>query len=125
MRFLVRWIASEKRKESVSHISFGFHCGGLTLFAYALHRLGPVFHPRRESGNLCLLSTSIQYEASNIISPKPIPSLIAPTSDGGLCLDAFVDAMPDTMKQVDSYSGSWTDALALAARAVRDLTYTA
>jgi hypothetical protein len=42
-----------------------------------------------------------------------------------LCLDAFVDAMPDTMKQVDSYSGSWTDALALAARAVRDLTYTA
>lgn len=45
MRFLIQWIASEKRKESVIPISFWFFSigGGLTLFIYALHRLDPVF----------------------------------------------------------------------------------
>jgi len=45
MRFLVQWIASEKRKESVIPLSFWFFSigGGLTLFTYALHRLDPVF----------------------------------------------------------------------------------
>ena len=45
MRFLIQWIASEKRKESVIPISFWFFSigGGLTLFTYALHRRDPVF----------------------------------------------------------------------------------
>ena len=45
MRFLVQWIASERRGESVIPISFWFFSigGGLTLFAYALYRLDPVF----------------------------------------------------------------------------------
>ncbi len=45
MRFVVQWIASEKRKESVIPLSFWFFSigGGLTLFTYALHRLDPVF----------------------------------------------------------------------------------
>jgi lipid-A-disaccharide synthase-like uncharacterized protein len=45
MRFLIQWIASEKRKESVIPISFWFFSigGGLTLFIYALHRRDPVF----------------------------------------------------------------------------------
>jgi len=45
MRFLVQWLASEKRKESVIPLSFWFFSigGGLTLLAYALHRLDPVF----------------------------------------------------------------------------------
>jgi len=45
MRFLVQWIASERRGESVIPISFWFFsiAGALTLFAYALHRLDPVF----------------------------------------------------------------------------------
>jgi lipid-A-disaccharide synthase-like uncharacterized protein len=44
-RFIVQWIASEKRKESVIPIAFWFFSigGGLTLFTYALHRLDPVF----------------------------------------------------------------------------------
>lgn len=42
MRFLVQWIASEKRQESVIFWFFSIF-GGLTLFAYALHRLDPVF----------------------------------------------------------------------------------
>ena len=45
MRFLVQWIASEKRQESVIPLSFWFFSigGGLTLLTYALHRLDPVF----------------------------------------------------------------------------------
>jgi lipid-A-disaccharide synthase-like uncharacterized protein len=45
MRFVVQWIASEKRKESVIPLAFWFSSigGGLTLFTYAFHRLDPVF----------------------------------------------------------------------------------
>jgi len=45
MRFLVQWIASERRRESVIPPSFWlFSIGGaLTLFTYALHRGDPVF----------------------------------------------------------------------------------
>jgi lipid-A-disaccharide synthase-like uncharacterized protein len=44
-RFLVQWIASERRKESVVPISFWFFSigGGLTLLVYAIYRLDPVF----------------------------------------------------------------------------------
>ena len=45
MRFLVQWIASERRKESVIPISFWFFSigGGCTLLIYAIYRLDPVF----------------------------------------------------------------------------------
>ena len=45
MRFLVQWIASERRKESVIPISFWFFSigGGLTLLVYAVYRMDPVF----------------------------------------------------------------------------------
>jgi lipid-A-disaccharide synthase-like uncharacterized protein len=45
MRFVIQWIASERRKESVIPVAFWFFSigGGLTLFTYALHRLDPVF----------------------------------------------------------------------------------
>jgi lipid-A-disaccharide synthase-like uncharacterized protein len=45
MRFLIQWIASERRKESVIPIAFWFFSigGGLTLLTYALHRRDPVF----------------------------------------------------------------------------------
>jgi lipid-A-disaccharide synthase-like uncharacterized protein len=44
-RFLVQWIASERRKESVVPTPFWYFSigGGLTLFAYALYRMDPVF----------------------------------------------------------------------------------
>ena len=44
-RFLVQWIASERRKESVIPTPFWYFSigGGLTLFAYALYRMDPVF----------------------------------------------------------------------------------
>ena len=44
-RFLVQWIASERKKESVVPVSFWFFSigGGLTLLIYAIYRLDPVF----------------------------------------------------------------------------------
>ena len=44
-RFLVQWIASERRKESVVPTPFWYFSigGGLTLFAYAIYRQDPVF----------------------------------------------------------------------------------
>jgi lipid-A-disaccharide synthase-like uncharacterized protein len=45
MRFLVQWIASERKKESVIPNSFWLFSigGGLTLLIYAIYRLDPVF----------------------------------------------------------------------------------
>lgn len=44
-RFLVQWIASERRKESVIPIYFWYLSvgGGLTLLTYAILRMDPVF----------------------------------------------------------------------------------
>lgn len=45
MRFLVQWIASEKKKESHIPLVFWYLSisGGLILFIYAIHRRDPVF----------------------------------------------------------------------------------
>lgn len=45
MRFLIQWIASEKRRESVIPIAFWYFSlsGSIILFSYALHRRDPVF----------------------------------------------------------------------------------
>ncbi len=45
MRFLIQWIASERRKESVVPIYFWYFSilGGSVLLSYAIHRRDPVF----------------------------------------------------------------------------------
>jgi len=45
MRFIVQWIVSEKRGESVIPIAFWYFsiAGGLILFAYSIYRMDPVF----------------------------------------------------------------------------------
>ncbi len=63
MRFIVQWIASEKKKESVIPISFWYFslAGGLIVFFYAIHRMDPVFILAYLPGNfiyfrnLCLI----------------------------------------------------------------------
>ena len=44
-RFLIQWIASERRRKSVVPVLFWYFSlgGGLTLFIYALYREDPVF----------------------------------------------------------------------------------
>lgn len=45
MRFIIQWLASEKRRESIIPIAFWYFSigGGLLLFAYALKIGDPVF----------------------------------------------------------------------------------
>jgi lipid-A-disaccharide synthase-like uncharacterized protein len=45
MRFIVQWIASEKKKESIIPVSFWYFslAGGLIVLFYAIHRMDPVF----------------------------------------------------------------------------------
>src|SRR4051794_16557866 len=45
MRFLWQWIQSERQKRSIIPIAFWYFslAGGMTLFAYAIHRRDPVF----------------------------------------------------------------------------------
>lgn len=44
-RFLVQWIASERRGRSVIPMAFWWLsvCGGVVLLSYAIHRRDPVF----------------------------------------------------------------------------------
>ena len=44
-RFLVQWVASERRRQSVVPVAFWWLslAGGLALLGYALHRRDPVF----------------------------------------------------------------------------------
>ncbi len=44
-RFLVQWIVSERRRESVIPVAFWYFSigGGVILLAYAIHRRDPVF----------------------------------------------------------------------------------
>lgn len=44
-RFIVQWIASERKKASVIPVAFWWLslAGGVALFAYAVHRGDPVF----------------------------------------------------------------------------------
>lgn len=45
MRFLVQWVASERRGRSIVPLAFWYFsiAGGLTLLAYAIYREDPVF----------------------------------------------------------------------------------
>ena len=44
-RFIVQWLASERLKRSIIPTAFWYFslAGGLTLFAYAIHKKDPVF----------------------------------------------------------------------------------
>ena len=57
MRFIVQWIASEKKKESVIPISFWYLslAGGLIVLFYAIHRMDPVFILAYLPGNFIYL----------------------------------------------------------------------
>ena len=74
MRFVVQWVASEKRKESVIPVAFWYFslAGGLIVLAYAIHRMDPVFILAYLPGNfiyfrnLCLI-----YKKKQRVAPTP------------------------------------------------------
>jgi lipid-A-disaccharide synthase-like uncharacterized protein len=57
MRFIVQWIASEKKRESVIPVSFWYLslAGGLMILFYAIHRMDPVFILAYLPGNFIYL----------------------------------------------------------------------
>jgi lipid-A-disaccharide synthase-like uncharacterized protein len=52
MRFLVQWVTSEKRGESVIPITFWYFslAGGMTLLSYAIWKQDPVFIVGQSTG---------------------------------------------------------------------------
>ena len=72
-RFLVQWIASERKKESVVPIHFWYFSagGGLTLLTYAILRLDPVFIVGQAAGlfvygrNLYLIWRKLELAATH------------------------------------------------------------
>jgi lipid-A-disaccharide synthase-like uncharacterized protein len=72
-RFLVQWVVSEARRESVIPIPFWYLSivGGSLLFFYALHRQDPVFIVGQGAGlliysrNLVLISRRRKREVSD------------------------------------------------------------
>ena len=53
-RFLVQWIASERRRRSVVPVQFWYLslAGGIVLLSYAVYRLDPVFIAGQAAGLL-------------------------------------------------------------------------
>jgi len=62
MRFLLQWIFTEKARKSVIPEMFWYFSmlGGVTLFAYALHRQDPVFIVGQGAG-LLIYSRNIYF----------------------------------------------------------------
>ncbi|QEM80369.1 lipid-A-disaccharide synthase N-terminal domain-containing protein [Halomonas binhaiensis] len=72
-RFLVQWIASEKAKRSVVPTAFWFLslAGGVTLFAYALHRRDPVFILGQGTGLLIYLRNLVLLRRHKCSQQEP------------------------------------------------------
>jgi lipid-A-disaccharide synthase-like uncharacterized protein len=71
MRFLVQWIASERKKESVIPVSFWYFslAGGLIVLAYAIYRMDPVFILAYLPGNFIYLrNLYFIYKRKKIVS---------------------------------------------------------
>lgn len=74
MRFVVQWIASEKRKESVIPVTFWYLSltGGLIVLFYAIHRMDPVFILAYLPGNFIYLRNLYFIYKRKKISPRPV-----------------------------------------------------
>ena len=76
-RFLVQWIASEKRRDSVVPVAFWWLslAGGITLLAYAIYRQDPVFISGQALGlgiyvrNLVLVARKRRRPAPTVDDP--------------------------------------------------------
>lgn len=54
MRFLIQWIVSERKKQSVIPVAFWYLSlgGGMIVLTYAIHRRDPVFIAAQSTGIL-------------------------------------------------------------------------
>jgi lipid-A-disaccharide synthase-like uncharacterized protein len=74
LRFIVQWMASEKKKQSVIPVSFWFFSlgGGLIVLLYAIHRMDPVFILAYLPGNFIYLRNLYFIYKRKKISPIPV-----------------------------------------------------
>jgi len=81
-RFLVQWLVSEKRRESVIPLAFWYLslCGGVMLFCYAVMRKDPVIMLGQGTGifiysrNLWLIYRKRRADAAEAAPPNTPPS---------------------------------------------------
>ena len=73
MRFLWQWIQSERQRRSIIPIAFWYFslAGGMTLFAYAVHRLDPVFITGQSLGLLVYTRNLLLIRREIHASPPP------------------------------------------------------
>jgi lipid-A-disaccharide synthase-like uncharacterized protein len=71
-RFLVQWLASEKKRKSVVPNAFWFFslAGGTVLLAYAIHRRDPVFIAG-QAGGLAIYLRNIWFLYRHRLAPSP------------------------------------------------------
>ncbi|MBS3965192.1 MAG: lipid-A-disaccharide synthase N-terminal domain-containing protein [Methylomonas sp.] len=70
-RFLVQWLASERRKESVIPVMFWYFSllGGSTLLVYSIHKHDPVFIVGQAMG-LLIYARNLYF----VVRSKPNPA---------------------------------------------------
>lgn len=76
-RFLLQWLASEKKRQSVIPVGFWWLslAGGVMLFVYSVHRRDPVFILGQGMGVFIYLRNLYFIYGSGRQAPKPGPDL--------------------------------------------------
>lgn len=74
LRFLVQWLASERRRRSVVPTAFWVFslCGGITLLSYAIYRRDPVFIVG-QAGGLLIYSRNLYFIYRERLRPRQLP----------------------------------------------------
>jgi lipid-A-disaccharide synthase-like uncharacterized protein len=75
LRFIVQWIASERKKESVIPVAFWYLslAGGLIVLLYAIYRMDPVFILAYVPGNFVYLRNLYFIYKKKKLSSQLIP----------------------------------------------------
>jgi lipid-A-disaccharide synthase-like uncharacterized protein len=91
-RFLVQWIASERKKQSVVPIYFWYFSigGGVMLLLYAIYRLDPVFMLGQSTGLIVYLRNL------HLIHRQPRPAPEAASPPGDLAAGAMASSTPSS-----------------------------
>ena len=71
MRFIVQWIVSERRKESVIPLQFWYWSigGSLVLLFYAIHQRDPVFILGQSLGSVIYVRNLMLIARQNVKQP--------------------------------------------------------
>lgn len=72
-RWLVQWITSERRRRSVIPLAFWYFsiAGSLTLLAYALYRMDPVFIVGHVANSVIYIRNLMLLMREKRVSPLP------------------------------------------------------